>query len=477
MMTIFLLLTTATAFTSPYFHGIRSSSVGRDQMEITSLDLLLDQTQSCRQRISQLRRFPPPGFSDRTRPPTVSDVSHLLAQESDIIDNDVVVPSSTKVNAEQPNITTLPPQEDDKDEGIGLIPTQSLFLLNLVAVIWGTQHSVIKMVVEDCDASAFSLARFGLAAIIASPFTPALRPLVNIFSGWENERLESTADKLRAEDNDQQISDEESMLAWRWGLEMGLWMFLGYAFQAIGLEYTTAQRSGFLLYLNVKFVPFFARILLGRKISIPTWISALIAFTGTALLSYGDVGNDLNVGDLWSVAAAAASAMFILRLETATRAVKASSALNSASLWVVTLMALVWCICEGLYHELMLVPEQPYYQMVSSAVGSTTSNVLQTISSHPISLIYLGGVTTAFANYIQTIAQRGVTAERASIIYALDPVYGAAFANLLLGEQLSSIGLVGAALITFAAAGNAYLDLGRNNDGGGSSTSSIGVDN
>jgi len=499
--TICLLLTTVTAFTSPSLHGIRSSLVGRGQVD-TSLDLLLDQTQSWKQRISQPRRFPPPGFSDRARPSNESGVSHLLAQENDIIDEGVFIPSSIQVivetNIAQPtqddknggtvqipsskkiNVETniAPPPQDDKNPGTVLMATQSIFLLNLVAVIWGTQHSVIKMVVEDCDASAFSLARFGLAAIIASPFTPDLRPLVNIFSGWENKRLENTVDKSSVEEHEQHINDKESILAWRWGLEMGLWMFLGYAFQAIGLEYTTAQRSGFLLYLNVKFVPFFARIFLGRKISIPTWISALIAFTGTALLSYGDVGNELNAGDLWSVAAAAASAMFILRLETATRAVKASSSLNSASLWVVTLMALVWCICEGLYHELMLVPEQPNYDIFFSAVESTTSNVLQTISSHPVSLIYLGGVTTAFANYIQTIAQRGVTAERASIIYALDPVYGAFFANLLLGEQLSSIGYIGAALITFAAAGNAYLDLGRNNnDGGGTSTSSVGTDN
>lgn len=54
---------------------------------------------------------------------------------------------------------------------------------------------------------------------------------------------------------------------------MGFWMLLGYAFQAIGLEYTTAQRSGFLLYLNVKFVPFFAKVLLDRSISVLTWAS------------------------------------------------------------------------------------------------------------------------------------------------------------------------------------------------------------
>jgi len=471
MTTGSMLLAATTAFTSPPLHAIRPSSAQHGLVTCASIDLLQDQPLSLNRRISQRKKFTSSGFSDHnlygTRRPTESDLSYTLTQDSDIIDDEISMPSSMDVDL-KPNETLSP--QDDENGGITLMPTQSIFLLNLVAIIWGTQHSAIKMVVEDCDASAFSLARFGLAAIIASPFTPALGPFINkVSAGWENIPVDNISDMLSQEES------EESILAWRWGLEMGLWMFLGYAFQAIGLEYTTAQRSGFLLYLNVKFVPFFARILLGRQISIPTWISALIAFTGTALISFGDVGSVLNIGDLWSIAAAAASAMFILRLETATRAVKTSSALNSASLWVVTMMALVWCIGEGIHRELMIPSELPSYAILSSAIESTTSNLSQTISSHPFNLIYLGGVTTALANYIQTVAQRGVTAERASIIYALDPVYGAIFANLLLGEQLSSIGLVGAGLITFAAAANAYIDLTPRDSGGDSSSSGVNI--
>jgi len=478
MTTGSVLLAASAAFTSPPLHVVRSSSGRRGLVAYTSIDLSLDQPLSWNRRISQGKNFPSSGFSDYnlygTRRPTDSDISFTLTQDIEIIDDEIIIPSSIDIDLKPTE--TLSPQDDGND-GTTLMGTQSIFLLNLVAVIWGTQHSAIKMVVEDCDASAFSLARFGLAAIIASPFTPALGPFVSKLSGWGNKPLDSISDMLSQEDNSISInensSSEESILAWRWGLEMGLWMFLGYAFQAIGLEYTTAQRSGFLLYLNVKFVPFFAFALLGRQISTATWISALVAFTGTALISFGDVGSALNIGDLWSIAAAAASAMFILRLETATKAVKTSSALNSASLWVVTMMALIWCIGEGIQHELMVPSEIPGYIILSSAVESMISNVLQTISSHPFSLIYLGGITTALANYIQTIAQRGVTAERASIIYALDPVYGAIFANLLLGEQLSSIGLVGAGLIAFAAGTNAYLDLGRNDDDSDSSISGV----
>ena len=84
-----------------------------------------------------------------------------------------------------------------------------------------------------------------------------------------------------------------------------------------------------------------------------------------------------------------------------------------------------------------------------------------TITQHFIPLLYLSGITTALANYIQSKAQQNISAERASIIYALDPVYGAIFANLLLGETLGKVGLVGVLLIVLAAVTNAMVDLGK----------------
>ena len=100
------------------------------------------------------------------------------------------------------------------------LPAESVLLLNVVAVIWGSQHPLIKMVVDDCDASAFSLVRFAFAALIASIFS----------TNWNVENNNTSE-----EDNDMKKMSK-AKLTWRWGAEMGLWMFLGYAFQAIGLE-------------------------------------------------------------------------------------------------------------------------------------------------------------------------------------------------------------------------------------------------
>ena len=74
-------------------------------------------------------------------------------------------------------------------------------------------------------------------------------------------------------------------------------------------------------------------------------------------------------------------------------------------------------------------------------------------------LVYLSVVATAFTNWLQTVGQREMPAERAAIIYALDPVWGAAFAYLFIGETLGARGIAGASLITAAAVATQGLAL------------------
>jgi drug/metabolite transporter (DMT)-like permease len=267
---------------------------------------------------------------------------------------------------------------DREKNGRNILPLQvaksskslcgSFGLLNIVAIIWGTQHAVIKMIINDTHPSHYSLLRFAMAAFISSPYIPGIQT-------WTNKTSIITP-------ND----NIENRKVWRWGVELGILMFLGFAFQAIGMENTTASRSGFLLYLNVKFVPLFALLLLGRGISLATWISAFVTFFGTALLATGDRSIGFNIGDVWSIAAAISSAMFILRIEKASVEVKRTSQLSATCLWVVTGLSSIWAFFKG---------------DVSIVV------LKDIIFSHPIELVYLGCVATALTNYIQTLVQKG----------------------------------------------------------------------
>jgi len=50
--------------------------------------------------------------------------------------------------------------------------------------------------------------------------------------------------------------------------------------------------------------------------------------------------------------------------------------------------------------------------------------ILDPFLRNPGPAVYLGFVATGICNYLQTIGQRNVSAEKAAIIYSLDPVYG-----------------------------------------------------
>ncbi|CAM9585954.1 unnamed protein product, partial [Phaeothamnion confervicola] len=354
----------------------------------------------------------------------------------------------------------------DPDRGVPTIPEPPLppsgslpfkevlpvVLLNAVTILWGTQHAVIKFILDEggCTPGMLNFARFGLAALVFAPWTPGLlaEPLPLPFSNLDLGRSEDDragADTCTSADAEAQPAAATTVAAWRAGSELGLWMFLGFGFQAVGLASTTASRSAFLLYLNVKakqFVPFFAWVFLGRAIPLVTWASAFAAFAGTALLSYD--GTPPNTGDLWSVAAAATSAMFILRLEILLSGscgsgggMEASgSGLNSANLWVTAALCAAWAGWE-----------------LSTGVADTGAAADALARSWPL-VAYLAIVTTALTNWIQVVGQRSVPAERASLIYAMDPVYAAAFARWFLGETLGPQGLLGAGLITTAALWN-----------------------
>jgi drug/metabolite transporter (DMT)-like permease len=288
--------------------------------------------------------------------------------------------------------------------------TKSYFLLNLVAVIYGTQHPIIKISMNEL--SSTSLVNFWRFLLSALLFSPAF---INMIIGGEKNKEDNIA-----------FGNNDIYLA---GIELGVYTFLGFAFQAIGLETTTASRSAFLLYLNVKFVPFLALLLFKRSIHPLSWLSATFALIGTSLLSTD--GGSFNTGDLWCICAAIASAMFIIRLDGFSKIYNAAQ-LNALSFLSVAFFCGIWVLGDMLY---------------SSNLDNIASTVLTPFIENPWPLIYLGIITTGLCNYIQTIGQRKIPAEKAAIIYSLDPLYGAFFSWLWLNEQMGYQGIVGGLLI------------------------------
>ncbi|GJQ10411.1 hypothetical protein GpartN1_g4507.t1 [Galdieria partita] len=287
-------------------------------------------------------------------------------------------------------------------------------LLHTVTIIWGTQHALIKYSLQYSSPELFNFVRFLLASLT---FLPSLF--------FQSSR--SSTEK--------NVSIFNSSL-WLSGTELGFWLFLGFALQSVGLETTDANKGGFLLYLNVKFVPLILWLLYGRRISSDTWLSVFAAFLGTCLLSFDIYSYHISEGDIYCILAALASAMFIVRLSNAAQQYSAAL-LNVCSLWTVTICSLVWFGIEHI-SNLSCIEEQ--------------WKLIPTLIQHQWwCWLYLGCITTGLGNWLQTIAQKKVAPEKASVIYALDPLYGAIFSWWFLQETLSFQGCMGALFIIGAA--------------------------
>ena len=279
--------------------------------------------------------------------------------------------------------------------------TKAVQTLAFVTAAWGTQHSVAKAALDsvgDGHALELTAARFVVAALALAQFRP---------------------------------KDEET---WRWGAELGVWSFLGFALQTVGLETTTATRSAFLLYLNVKFVPLL-ELVNGKTLPRGTWLSAFAALSGTLLLAADSdsINGSWAPGDTLSVLAALASACFIIRLEPASQ--KASSAEGLASATALSTSVLAFLA---------------FWQTETVSITLPPSEVL-------VAALYLGLVPSALCGYLQTVAQRTVPPSSAAVVYATDPLWAAFFAYFALNERLGPAGLSGAALIAAAAFGQNLL--------------------
>jgi drug/metabolite transporter (DMT)-like permease len=265
---------------------------------------------------------------------------------------------------------------------------RGVLVLTLATFIWGTTFVVTKQALQNFPAASLVLARFLIAAVVFIPFLRLGRRL------------------------------------WIAAGELGVWLWLGFATQTIGLRYTTVGRSAFITSLHVIFVPVFAGIL-GRGSRRMVWIAAAIALLGVGLLS--NDGSPPNLGDLWTLVCAITFALYITRLETFTT-VLPTAALTAAHLWVVVLLSAAWVFIPSPNHP--LTPSSPLPWRT---------------------ILYLGVAATAVTTWLQTLGQKSVSAPHAAVLYTLEPVWAVFFGWLIMNERLGARGWLGAILILGAA--------------------------
>ncbi|GFO69324.1 membrane protein [Geomonas limicola] len=206
------------------------------------------------------------------------------------------------------------------------------------------------------------------------------------------------------------------------GTVLGTLLFGAYAFQTVGLKYTSASNAAFLTGLNVVLVPvfdaFFFRTPIGRSIK---W-GVSLALVGLFLLC-GNGQLSFNVGDVLGATCGACVALHVIL--TGRFARKADSDVYLLTTVQLTTVGLWSLACAGgkAPQAFVWYPEL-FWTLVICVV-----------------------IATVFAFLVQTSMQRYISPSHTALIFCTEPVFGAAYAYFAAGERLGPYGYLGAALI------------------------------
>lgn len=261
--------------------------------------------------------------------------------------------------------------------------------LLLVTLVWGSTFVIVKWAIADLPPFPFLAIRFALAFISLLPFLWFQKTKIT----------------------------KEAILK---GLALGIFLFSGYAWQTVGLQYTSASNTGFITGLSVVLVPALVA-LTTRKIPRPNLILGILSATlGLAFLSLGD-HFELNRGDLMVLICALSFALHIFLVGRYAHQANAT-VLASAQIFAVSLLS-------GIFSFILPQP-----------VVHFSTNVW-------LGLLATAIPATSIAFFVQTKMQQFTSPTHTALIFSMEPVFSAIFAFLLAGEVMTLKGLIGAALV------------------------------
>src|SRR5579862_1148330 len=260
----------------------------------------------------------------------------------------------------------------------------------------GVTFVVVKDALADISVFGYLAARFVLGAL----------PMIWIYR-----------DDLR------KLTREE---AWA-GIQVGLFMFGGYAFQTAGIARTTASKAAFITGISVVFVPIFLAAFWRRKISAWAWVGAAASFVGLYFLTVPKEGlTDLNRGDLLVLVCAVLYAFQIIFISrfTGKYSLGALSCLQVILAGVLSTIAVPILNVTGWEHFFVRFTFPMEFGVIVTAI-----------------------FTTALAYPLLVWGQRHTTATNTALILTGEPVFAAITSFIMLHERLGARALAGAVLI------------------------------
>ena len=271
-------------------------------------------------------------------------------------------------------------------------------------LIWGGTFALIKSAFEDISPSLFLALRFSIATLLLLPF---------IFKVLRN-------------------VNKQTIVA---GSILGIFYFTGFAAQSVGLNLTTATKSGFITGTFVVFIPILQLIIEKR---IPKWfnvLSVILVLLGLIMLSsrgekvfefFSQLGSDFNFGDFFTLICALLFAFQVVYVDVFTKK------------YDYLPMVFIQLFITGLGGFLL-----------AGIFSVTGIELIKFNFSNNIifALLYTSVFASILATIIQLKFQKNVSPTKAGIIFSIEPIFAAIFAYFLLNEKISNFGLIGCVLI------------------------------
>ena len=275
-------------------------------------------------------------------------------------------------------------------------PLRADLSLALCSLLWGATFVLVKNALDHASVFIFLAVRFSVASVL--------------MLAWSSRALRQF--------------EREDLFA---GFRLGCFMFLGYAFQTAGLQYTTPAKSGFVTGSSVVLVPLLLGLFWGKRLSWGAYAGSFVAVLGLYFLTIPAEGIAyLNRGDVLTFVAAGLYAVHIILVGEYTRQHSA----KALSLVQVAACAVMAWMTAGAASAIRWQPARFEWRF-ELILGTLICAVF----------------ATAVAFSIQLWAQQYTTPSHAAILFTLEPVFAVITSYILIGERLGRRAFLGAAFV------------------------------